>query len=96
MAFLTEYKLSQPITGNFAQGELEETRERQLTSKITRLERLLDQPEQLATMLEKRHELPEPDKATPLVDQTIGLHRNAGFPGRCRNNHVVCLNVSYA
>ena len=79
-----------------AQGELEENRQRQLTSKINRLKGLLDEPEHLAAMLEKRHDLPESDKATSLVDQTIGLHRNAGFPGRCRNNHMVCLNISYA
>ena len=79
-----------------AQGELEENRQRQLTSKINRLKGLLDEPEHLAAMLEKRHDLPESDKATSLVDQTLGLHRNAGFPGRCRNNHVVCLNISYA
>ena len=80
----------------FAQGELDENRQRQLTSKIDRLKRLLDEPEHLATMLEKRHDLPESQKATPLAGQTIGLHRNAGFPVRCRNNHVVCLNISYA
>lgn len=79
----------------FLQGESDLNRQRQFTSRISRLNRLLDEPVKLVTIVERKHDLPNSGKATPLVDQMIGIHRNARFPGRCSNNRVICLNFSY-
>ena len=79
----------------FLQGESDLNRQRRFTSKINRLNRLMDEPAKLATIVERKHDLPNSGEATPLVDHTIGIHRNARFPGRCSNNHVICLNFSY-
>lgn len=79
----------------FLQDDLEENRKRQLTSKLNRLRRCVDDPENLVSMLELRRTLPDSGKTRQLVDDTIVLRRNGDFSGRSRNNHVVCLNIVY-
>ena len=75
--------------------ELEENRKRQLTSKLNRLKRCVEEPENIVPMLEERQRLPEPDGARQLMGDTIALHRNGNFSNGCRNSHVVCLNIVY-
>ncbi|MDE0369272.1 MAG: hypothetical protein OXI84_03935 [bacterium] len=65
----------------------------QLTSKIGRLQRCLAEPERFALMLEERKELPKSGKAKELIGSTIGLHRGGVLGDRCRNRHVICLNM---
>ena len=79
----------------FLQDDLEESRKRQLTSKLNRLIQCLEEPENLMSMLEVRRRLPDSGRERQLVDDTIVLHRNGDFSDRCRNNHVVCLNIVY-
>ena len=77
------------------QGEMEENRRQQLTSKLNRLRRCVEEPENLVQVLEKRRRLPNSGGARQLVGDTIALHKDGDFSNGCSNNHVVCLNIVY-
>ena len=70
-------------------------RKQHMTNKLNKLKQCAEEPVNLMPMLERRRELPEPDKTRQLVGDTIVLHRFSDFPRQCRNNHVVCLNIVY-
>ena len=79
----------------FLQGEMEGIRKQQLTSKLNRLRRCVEEPENLVQMLEVGRNLPDSGRARQLMGDTIALHRNGDFGSGCRSNHVVCLNIIY-